>query len=86
MENPLPDRESCHSLQGRKESDNPEAKLRAKTDEYLGRGSSARVRVEHEGGTVAWLAGTLAVPSVQGLGLPPLQELRPCPNFSLSLL
>ena len=38
-------------------------------------GSSALVRVEHEGGTAAWLAGTLVVPSVLGHGLPLLQEL-----------
>ena len=31
----------------------------------------------HEGGTAAWLAGTLVVQSVQGHGLPPLQELWP---------
>ena len=30
-------------------------------------GSSAPVRVEREGGTVAWLAGVLVAPSVQGL-------------------
>ena len=40
-------------------------------------GSSAPVRVEHEGGTAAWFAGTLVVPSVQGHGLPLLQELWP---------
>ena len=40
-------------------------------------GSSAPVRVEREGHTAAWLAGTLAVPSVQRHGLPPLQELWP---------
>ena len=34
------------------------------------------MRVEHEVGTAAWLAGTLVVPSVQGHGLPPPQELR----------
>jgi len=38
-------------------------------------GSSAPVRGEHEGGTAAWFSGTLAVPSVQGHGLPPPQEL-----------
>ena len=38
-------------------------------------GSSAPVRVEHEGGTAAWLDGTLVAPSVQGYGLPPQQEL-----------
>ena len=39
--------------------------------------SSAPVRVEREGGEAAWLAGTLVVPSVQGHGLPLLQELWP---------
>ena len=38
-------------------------------------GSSASLRVEHKGGTPAWLSGTLAMPSVQGQGLPPSQEL-----------
>ena len=40
-------------------------------------GSSATVRVEYEGGAAVWLVGTLAVPSVQGHGLPLLQELWP---------
>ena len=40
-------------------------------------GSSAPVRVECEGGTAAWFAGTLVAQSVQGHGLPPLQELWP---------
>ena len=38
-------------------------------------GHSAMVRVEHEGGTGAWLAGTLVASSVQGHGLLTLQEL-----------
>ena len=33
-------------------------------------------RVEYVGGAAAWLAGTLPEPSVQGHGLPLLQELR----------
>ena len=33
-------------------------------------GSSAPVRVEQEGDAAAWLAETLAAPSVQGHGLP----------------
>ena len=37
-------------------------------------GSSAPVSVEREGGTAAWLVGTLAVPSVQRHGLSPPQE------------
>ena len=40
-------------------------------------GSSAQVTVEHEGSAIAWIAGTLAVPSVQGHKLPLRQELRP---------
>ena len=42
---------------------------------FLSCGSSAPVRVEHEGGAAAWLVGTLAAPSVQGHGLPLPQEL-----------
>ena len=38
-------------------------------------GSSAPVRLKHEGGAAAWLPGTLEVPNVQGHGLPPPQEL-----------
>ena len=40
-------------------------------------GSSAPVRVEHEGSAAAWLEATLAAPSVQGHRLPPPQELWP---------
>ena len=39
--------------------------------------SSVPVRVEREGGTAAWLAGTLAV----GTRLPLPQELRPYQSF-----
>ena len=39
------------------------------------------MRVEREGGIAAWLAGTLEAPSVQGLGLPPPQELWPNQSF-----
>ena len=49
-------------------------------------GSSAPVRVEHGGGTATWLAGTLVVSSVQGHGLPPLQELWLYQSLFLSLL
>ena len=53
---------------------------------FIACGSPAPVRVENEGGTAAWLAGTLAVPSVQGHGLPLLQELWPYQSLFLSLL
>ena len=39
------------------------------------------MRDECEGGTAAWLAETLVVPSVQGHGLPLLQELWPYQSF-----
>ena len=46
-------------------------------------GSSAPVRVEHEGGAAAWLAGTLGVPSAR-LSLP--LEVWPYQSIFLSLL
>ena len=49
-------------------------------------GSSVPGRVEHEGGTAAWLVGALAVPSVQGHGLPPPWELWPYQSLLSSLL
>ena len=49
-------------------------------------GSSAPVRVEREGGEAAWLAGTLVAPSVQGHGLPLLQELWPYQSLFVNLL
>ena len=44
------------------------------------------MRIEHEGGTDAWLAGTLVAPSVQGHGLPQVQELWPYQSLFSSLL
>ena len=44
-------------------------------------GSSVPVRVDREGGAAAWLVGTLAAPSVQGHGLPLLQEYGPIRDF-----
>ena len=49
--------------------------LRHKT--FFACGSSAPAGVERERCTAAWLVGTLAVPSVQGHGLPLLQALWP---------
>jgi len=43
------------------------------------------VRIEHEGGAAAWVPGTLEVPSVQGHGLPQLQELWPHQSYGPSL-
>ena len=39
------------------------------------------MRVVREGGTVAWLAGTLVAPSVQGHRLPLPQKLQPYQSF-----
>ena len=39
------------------------------------------VRVEREDSAAAWLAGTLAAPTVQRHGLPLLQELWPYQSF-----
>ena len=39
------------------------------------------MRVEYESGVAAWLAGTLAAPSVQGHKLPQQQELWPYQSF-----
>ena len=54
-----------------------EATLRAQVQDVFAYGGSAPVRVACDGGTAAWLAGALAVPSVQRHGLPPPQELWP---------
>ena len=70
-----------HNLQGCKELDRTEVTLCAQMQDFFACGSSAPVRIEHEGGTDAWLAGTLVAPSVQGHGLPQLQELSPYQNF-----
>ena len=47
---------------------------------------SAPVRVEHEGGAAAWLAGTLVEPAVQGHRLLLQQELWPYQSLFYSLL
>ena len=49
-------------------------------------GSSAPVRVDCEGGAAAWLVGILVVPSVEGHGLPLLQELWPYQSLFSSLM
>ena len=47
---------------------------------FFARGSSAPARVE-QGGPATWLVGTPVAPSVQGHGLPPLQEYGPIRVF-----
>ena len=63
-----------------------EVTLHAQMQDFLACGSSAPVRVEHEGGAAAWLAGSLAAPSVQGHRLPPLLEFWPYQSLFSSLL
>ena len=75
-----------HSLQGLKESDTTKATLHAETKDVFACGSSAPGRVEHEGGTTAWLVGTLAAPSVQEHALPLPQELWPYQSLFSRLL
>ena len=53
---------------------------------FLACGSSSPVRVEREAGAAAWLAGTLAAPSVLGHRLPSLQASWPYQSLSLTLL
>ena len=84
LENPRQRNLAGYSLQGRKVSDTTGVTLHAKIQDFFffffACGSSP-VRVEREGGAVAWLVGTLVKPSVQGHGLLPLQELWPISLF-----
>ena len=51
---------------------------------FLAGGSSAKIRIEREGGAASWVVGTLAVPSVWGHGLPQPQELWPYQSLFLA--
>ena len=53
-----------HSLQGHRELDMTEATLVHRHKISFACGSSAPLRVKHEGGAAAWLVGTLVAPSV----------------------
>ena len=75
-----------HSLQGCKDSDTTEVPWAHRHKSFFACGCSAPVSVEREGGAAAWLEGTLAAPSVQGHGLPLLQELWPYHSLLLNLL
>ena len=48
-----------HGPQGRKESDTTQVTLHAEAQDFCACGSSAPVRVKHEGGAAAGVAGTL---------------------------
>ena len=66
--------------------DTTEVTLHAYMQKLFACGISAVVRVECEGDTAAWLAGTLVVPSVQGHRLLPWQDLWLCLSLFWSLL
>ena len=55
-------------------------------DFFFACGSCAPVRVEQESDAATWPVGILVAPSVQGHGLPPLQELWPYRSPFSSLL
>ena len=57
------------------ELDTTEEALRAQMQDFFRLWPLCPLRVEREGGSAAWLAGTLATPSVQGHRLPPPQAL-----------
>ena len=76
LENPLPDREDWQAPgYGVAELDTTEGTLRAQTQDFFCLWQLCPCEVECEGGAAAWLVGTLVAPSVQGHGLPLLQEL-----------
>ena len=88
LENPLPDREAWQATVYRvaKSRTLPKRPCMQRWETFFASGSSAPVRVECEGGTAAWLAGSLVAPSVQGHRLPLLQELWPYQSLSSSFL
>ena len=76
LENPLPDREAWQNTVHRATKSQTLPKtLHTGARLFFAFGSSAPARVEHEGSAAASLVGTLAAPSIQGHGLPLLQEL-----------
>ena len=80
---PPPDREAWQATVHRvtKSCTQPKRTHVHRRKSFFACGSSAPVKAEHEVGTAAWLVGTLAAPSVQGHGLPQLQELWPCQSL-----
>ena len=84
LENPHSDREAWQATVYRvaKSRTLPKQSRVHRSKAFLACGSSAPVRVEHEGGMAACLVGTMVAPSGQGHGLPPLQELWPYQFFS----
>ena len=80
---PLPDREAWQATVHRVATSQTGPKLPCAHGRkiFFACGSSAPVRVEHEGSAAARLAGTLAAPSVQRHRLPPPPELWPSQSF-----
>ena len=85
---PLSDREAWQATVYRvaKSQTGPKWPCAHRCKSFFACGSSAPVKVEREGSTAAWLAGTLVSPSVQGHGLPLLQELWSYESLFSSLL
>ena len=77
LENPLPDREAWQAAVYRvaKSWTRPKRPCMDRRVTFSAHGSSAPVRVDHEGDAAAWLAGTLVLPSMHGHRLPGQQEL-----------
>ena len=87
LENPLtekPGRPQSTGLQRVRQDQNDPVHIDVRG--FFACGSSAPVKVEREGSTAAWLASTLVSPSVQGHGLPLLQELWSYESLFSSLL
>ena len=87
LENPLSDRGAWQATVYRvakRQDQNDPVSINTRLF-FFACGSSDPVRVERKGGAAAWLAGTLAAPSVQGLRLPLQQELWPYQSPFLSL-
>ena len=88
LENPLSDREAWQATVYRvaKSWTLPKQPCVHRCMTFSACGSSAPVRVEHEGGVAASLVGTLVVPSVQGHRLPLLRELWLYQSFFKTLV
>ena len=84
----LPDREAWQATVYRvaKSGTQPKRTCEHRPKPFFACGSPFPVRADREGGTAAWLAGPLVVPSVQGHRLPPPQELWPRQSLLWSLL
>ena len=90
LENPFSDREAWQATVYRVAKSQIRSAVTAPTDMrflyFFCCGSFALVRVEHEGGTPVWIAGSLEAPSVQAHGLLQPWELWPYQSLFSCLL